>query len=199
MAGFVGICGYFWNTGEGRGDWAGMEHGENTFKGRNSGNVIQTHSVGGNLHVGDIHQHAAASPDHAADGVRALACRDYDAAVADLGAAVRGAQVDPELHFLLALALLRGNRPHRVRSSKDVTALRTHLERVGDLPHARLLLLMADEDRARGWERGADVPDRVRKLADTADPARVREILDHVHAPENRVWRVLAANQGRVS
>jgi hypothetical protein len=172
------------------------QHGKNIVNGGNSGSVVQTHSVRGDLQVGDVHHHLHAGPDRSADGLRALGRKDYDSAVADLSEAVRGPDVAPDLYFALALALLRGNRPHRVRSNRDLAAVRTHLQRVEDLPHARLLLLLTDEDRARGWEGGDDVPDRVRRLAVAADPVRVREILDHVRAPENRVWRILAANQG---
>lgn len=172
------------------------QRGKYVVNGGNYGNVVQTDSVHGDLHMGAVHYHPHPEPDRRTNGVRALARKDYDSAVADLGEAVRGPDVAPELYFSLALALLRGNRPHRVRSNRDLAAVRAHLRRVEDLPHARLLLLLTDEDRARGWESGGDVPDPVRRLAVAADPARVREILDHVRAPENRVWRILAANQG---
>lgn len=117
-------------------------------------------------------------------------------AVACLGQARRAA-VDPELDFLFGLALLRGRRPHRVRSNRELSAARDCLRRVVLLPHARLLLLLIDEDRGQGWRRGGPVSGVVPALAAAADPGQVQRILDHVSAHENRVWQFLAENQGR--
>lgn len=152
---------------------------------------------GGAVYLGGVHHHGNTDLDFRADGVRALDRKDYETAVADFTRARRAAPEDSELDFLLALALLRGNRPHRVRANREVTAVRDCLRRAGLLPHAQLLLLLAEEDRGRFWERGGHVSDLVLTLVDAMDPDQVRKILDHVTAPENRVWQLLAARQDR--
>ncbi|EOD63255.1 hypothetical protein H480_38040 [Amycolatopsis vancoresmycina DSM 44592] len=155
------------------------------------GNVVQAGRVG-DVYLGEVHHHGTTEPDYLAEGVRALGRKDYETAVAQLGQA-RRATADPELDFLFALALLRGRRPHRVRSNDELTAVRDSLRRVMLLPHARILLLLIEEDRGRGWQQGGTVPDLVPALVAAADPGQVRRILDHVSAPENRVWQLLAA------
>ncbi|WP_370967683.1 hypothetical protein [Amycolatopsis sp. cg9] len=161
----------------------------NTVRGDVHGTVVQA----GTVYLGDVHHPASPERDFRADGLRALARRDYETAIADL---TRAAPADPGLDFFLALALLRGNRPHRVRSSRELTAVRDRLRRTAHLPHARLLLLLTDEDRGRFWERGGPVSGLLAELVAAAGPDHVRTILEHVTAPENRVWRVLAASQG---
>lgn len=184
------------NTGAGTGDYRAMEQPgyqtRNTVRGVVYGTVVQAGTVG-DLHIGDVHHHAEPERDFRADGLWALRRKDYEAAVADL---TRAAPADPELDFFLALALLRGNRPHRVRSSRELAEVRDRLRRVAHLPHARLLLLLTDEDRGRCWERGGPVSGLLAELVAAADPEAVRTILDHVTATENRVWRFLAESQG---
>jgi hypothetical protein len=187
------------NIVEAVGDCRAMEEpGESTrnaVRGDVHGKVVQAGSVG-NVYLGEVHHHGSAQPDFRADGLRALDRKDYETAIAHLGQARRAA-VDPELDFLFALALLRGRRPHRVRSNGELTAVRDCLRRVVLLPHARLLLLLVDEDRGQGWQRGGPVAGLVPALVAAADPAQVRRILDHVSARENRVWQLLATSQGR--
>ncbi|MET8853157.1 hypothetical protein [Amycolatopsis sp. NPDC004625] len=163
----------------------------NTVSGTVHGNIVQAGRVG-DVYLGEVHHHGPAEPDYLAEGVRALDRKDYETAVAQLGQARRTA-ADPELDFLFALALLRGRRPHRVRSNGELTAVRDCLRRVVLLPHARILLLLIDEDRGRGWQRGGALPDLVPALVAAADPEQLRRIVDHLSAPENRVWQLLAA------
>lgn len=141
----------------------------------------------------------ARQADYPADGLRALARKDYSAAVAALTRALRAPSADPALYFHLALAQLRGNRPHSVRSARDLAVVRDCLDRVGHLAHARVLLHLTDEDRGRLWERGGQVSAQVPALVEVMDPEYVAEILDHVTAPENRVWQLLSARQGKVT
>jgi hypothetical protein len=135
--------------------------------------------------------------DYPADGLRALARKDYNAAVAALTQALRAPSADPALYFHLALAQLRGNRPLRVSSARDLTVVRDCLDRVGHLAHARVLLYLTDEDRRRFWERGGQVSEQVSALVEAVEPEYVAEILEHVTAPENRVWQLLRARQER--
>ncbi|WP_328449913.1 hypothetical protein [Amycolatopsis sp. NBC_00438] len=137
--------------------------------------------------------------DYPADGLRALARKDYNAAVAALTQALRAPSADPALYFHLALAQLRGNRPHRVGSARDLNVVRDCLDRVGHLAHARVLLHLTDEDRGRLWERGGQVPARVSALVEVMAPEYVEEILDHVTAPENRVWQLLRSRRGKTT
>lgn len=177
-----------------------------TVRGDVPGTVVQagrTGSVhtgpvhGETVHVGDVHHHygTAGQAGFRAGGVLALSRKDYVTAVADLSRAHRAAPEDADLDFLLALALLRGHRPHRIRSSGDLAAVLDCLRRAEHLPHAKLLLLLVKEDRGRFWERGGRVSGEVQALVDDADPAAVRQILDHVTATENRVWRLLEASR----
>ncbi|MEV6831657.1 hypothetical protein [Amycolatopsis sp. NPDC051102] len=167
------------------------ESTSNVVRGDVHGNVVQAGSVG-HVHLSEVHHHEAVQPDFRAEGERALDRKDYETAIAQLGQARRAA-ADPELDFLCALALLRGRRPHRVRSNRELTAVRDGLRRVVLLPHARLLLLLIDEDRGRCWERGGGVSELVPALVAATEPEQVRRILDHLSAPENRVWQLLAA------
>jgi hypothetical protein len=169
------------------------ESTRNAVHGDVHGTVVQTDSVG-NVYLGEVHHHEPVQPDFRTDGLRALDRKDYETAVVHLGQARRAA-ADPELDFLFALALLRGRRPHRVRSNRELTAVRDCLRRAVLLPHARLLLLLIDEDRGQGWQRGGPVSGLVPELVAAADPGHLRRILDHVSAHENRVWQLLAENQ----
>ncbi len=137
--------------------------------------------------------------DYPADGLLALGRKDYNAAVAALTQALRAPSADPALYFHLALAQLRGNRPDRVKSARDLNVVRYCLDRAGHLAHARVLLHLADEDRGRSWERGGQVAARVRALVEAMDPEYVEEILEHVTAPENRVWQLLVAQRDKTT
>ncbi|MEU4246224.1 hypothetical protein AB0F15_02320 [Amycolatopsis sp. NPDC026612] len=173
----------------------GDVHGT-VFQAGRTGNVNTGPVHGETVYLGDVHLHGTAErADFRDGGVLALSRKDYATAVADLSRACRAAPADAGLGFLLALALLRGHRPHRIRSTRELTAVLDCLRRAEHLPHARLLVLLVQEDRGRFWERGGRVSGEVQALVDDADPAAVRQILDHVTAPENRVWRLLEASR----
>jgi hypothetical protein len=158
----------------------------NSMSGVVHGNVIQAGDVR------DVHYHTGPSlADHQANGLLALGNKEYGTAVEELTRALRFQPTDAELHFVLALALLRGRRPHRVRSQRELDAVRHHLRQAECLPHAKLLRLLVEEDCGRHWERGVPVSGQVHELVGRADRVRAVEIAEHVAAPQNRVWGLI--------
>ncbi len=142
--------------------------------------------------VGDIHYHTdASSADHQVNGLAALDNKDYATAIQDLKLAQRAHPANVELHYFMAIALLQGRRPHRVRLQTELEEIRRHLRQADHLPHAKLLSLLVEEDRGRHWERNTPVSGHLRELVGEAERARILEIAEHIAAPRNRVWKII--------
>ncbi|GAB4046871.1 trypsin-like peptidase domain-containing protein [Catellatospora paridis] len=126
---------------------------------------------------------------HAAQARAALQHRQYDSAVDHIGRALSQPSAHPELHYLLALALLRGTAP---RNHGSVERMCEHLRVAASLPHARALHLLINEDHGARGSRGLRPgEDSVRLLAAMVRPAVAREICQQFQAPSSVVWRAL--------
>lgn len=134
-------------------------------------------------------------PDPAAlfsSGVRALAGRDYATACTQLAAAVKANPADTQAQYYLSLAQLEGKRPHS-HSAARVAEVEQHLVAAAALPEAQALRVLVQEDYRMSWKNSSSVPDSLMRLGQSVTASRAREIVQHVPAPESRVWRVLKA------
>jgi hypothetical protein len=132
-----------------------------------------------------------APPGGAARGMAAFRVGAYDVAVSELNAALHVQPADADLHYYLALALLRGRRPHQIRSQAELSAVRHHLNLAGTLVHAQVLKVLVEEDCGRYWERGGSISTWLLELAQSVALDHVAEMAEHVPAPQNRVWELL--------
>ncbi len=138
----------------------------------------------------DVYNAAPPRPDHRAHGLRALEDGDYDTAVRHLEAAVVDHPDDQVLHYYRALALLGGYRPNQ-HSADALRKVLARLERAGNLPEARALRTLVNEDYGLSWHKWDVVTPELRALIGEVTVARCREITRHVPAREARTWREL--------
>jgi hypothetical protein len=147
--------------------------------------------VGDHTTMNNIYSSGVSAEESAAHGMSALRAKEYQVAVSQLTAALQVQPADADLHYHLALALLRGRRPHQIRSGGEISAIRQHLELARSLDHARVLRVLVDEDCGRHWERGAGISVELSYLVQLTRRDDIAEILEHVKAPMNRVWELL--------
>ena len=116
------------------------------FRDQHGENIYQADQININL--------PPARVDHAAMGVKALRARNYESARRRLTEAIDLHPDDQELNYLLALALLNGQRPHmHHRNAIDqIKALLSHAREL--LPEALALWLLVKGVDASKWEPG---------------------------------------------
>jgi len=131
--------------------------------------------------------------DRVAVGRAALAAFDYAQAADCLGDAVRDDPHNPDLRYLLALALLGGTRP-RLHSSEWIKEIGVHLRHAAELPRARVLSALVAEDHGlHYWLPSEALPERLAALIAQVNAGQADEIVLHVPAPESGVWRAVRA------
>lgn len=129
--------------------------------------------------------------DHRVLGLGALKSQHYREAVLNLSEALRDNPDSFDLHYYVALALLGGLRPNR-HDRRTITSVRDHLRDASELPEAKILLALVNEDYGLFWRTYSEIPAVLRNLIDEADLERSGEILRHVPAREARTWQLLA-------
>jgi hypothetical protein len=140
----------------------------------------------------NIHNDFARQRNHRKLGLVALGGSHYGEASVSFVAALRDDPSDLELHYYLALALLGGMRPNR-HEKRNIISVQRHLNSAGELPHARVLLILVNEDYGLFWRKYSAVSDGLRELVRKTDTEHVDEILRHVPAPEARTWKLLTS------
>jgi hypothetical protein len=152
---------------------------------RQSGRLIQNADT-------IINQLRIPPTNHLAVGMKTLASGYYPAARQSLGKALRDDPGNPQIRYYLALSMLDGQRPRR-HSTGHVEEIRKHLDRAWELPQARVLRVLVDEDHDLHWRRRIGLPAQLVALIGQLPVGLAREITAHVPAPESRVWRALTA------
>jgi hypothetical protein len=137
-----------------------------------------------------INNYAGPKYDFRVLGTRALHSKHYERAVSHFSSALMDNPSDADLHYYIALALLRGRRPNR-QSKQNLEDITRHLGEAASLPHAMVLYALVIEDYNLTWQQYTSIPAALVKLTRAVDGERRREILGHVPAPEARIWKEL--------
>ena len=129
----------------------------------------------------NVEYHGPIPRDHLATGVALLRHGHYLAARRELARAVDAAPGDQRGHYYLALALLDGHRPNRC-SRAVIERVRRHLDTAAELPEAKALLLMVDEDYELRWRQHTLITQTLIDLVGRVDRDHAGELLAHVPA-----------------
>jgi hypothetical protein len=141
--------------------------------------------------------HSAPEVDHVAAAMTALRAHNYASACQGLAAAVDRRPDDPELNYYLGLSLLAGKRPH-MHGAVSIDTITAHLDIAArELTEATALLLLVKEDYRTAWRNHSAIPRELTALVSKVSANRAKEIIEHVRAPESRVWKLLAMRAER--
>ncbi len=132
---------------------------------------------------------AAESARH---GLSALRQRRYGEAIRRLQDATAAEPDDHQVQFHLALALLRGTRPHR-QSRAALAAVRGCTAAAPDLPEARALAALVAEDVGLIWRRRPTPPPVVAALVADVPVPSAQLVVDHTGAVGAPVYEALRA------
>jgi hypothetical protein len=141
-----------------------------------------------------IHNHSTRQTDHRAAGVRALDERRYGDALRHFDALLDDGRTRPDVWYYSALALLRGVRPlHHAKAT--LIDVERRLEYARALPEAVVLRALVVDDYTQAWRRHRRLPDDLRTMIRSLDRSRTQEMVEHVKAPESRVWKALQSRR----
>lgn len=136
--------------------------------------------------------HTPSASSLARQGLAALHQYRYEEAIRRLQDAVAADATVQEVHFHLALALLRGTRPHRQRR-EVLAAVRGCIAAAVDLPEARALAALVAEDSGLSWRRTPRPPAIAARLVVDVPAHSAVLLLRHTQAGGAPVYEALRA------
>lgn len=175
------------------------------------GNIDQsTHTVttiGSQTHISgpvsvEISQASQPSPGQLVErGIAALRQGVYENAMQSLARAIELGERDGDVHFYLALAETKGQRPRllplsSVRKMEKLLETATRIDPTCFHAFALWALIRQDYYVLNGLSCPAPSAEQLFKLAQPVDSRYVRDIVSSIQAPKNKVWEWLAARTG---